>query len=250
MLIDSDLCMGCWECLDYCPVSAIGVNENVAVIDLDSCVECGTCLRSAPCPSGAFNRPELEWPRSLRQWFSDPTSTIPRIRSLGAGRGVDEVKNNDRTGYYHDNHVGFIVEMGRPGVSASFRDIEKLLTALAEADFHLVDRSPMIPFLASRQVGRLMEEILWERVLSCSLEFKMPMDRIPRFIEILRQVENELSTVFTVGLLSIIHADLSIPTFPLLANLGVSVRPNAKINVGLGRPLAAKLTTEDRSEAS
>ncbi len=250
MLIDSNLCLGCWECIDYCPVGAIGANADVAFIDLDICVECGTCLRSAPCPSSAFTRPELEWPRSLRQWFSDPATSIPRIRSLGAGRGVDEVKNNDRTGYYHDDLVGFIVELGRPGVSTSFCDIEKLLAALAGVGFHPVERSPMIPFLIDRQSGRLKEEILGERVLSCSLEFKMRMVRVPQFIEVLRRTEGKLSTVFTVGLLSVVHPDLSVPTLRVLANLGISARLNAKINVGLGRPLAPKFTNEDREEAS
>ncbi|MDN5348091.1 MAG: hypothetical protein PWP65_1655 [Clostridia bacterium] len=237
MQINPDKCIGCENCLDYCPLGAIKMRGSVAWIDPDPCVECGTCYRSANCPAEAIERPELAWPRSIRQWFSDNSTRIPHLRSLGSGRGVDEVKNNDRTGYYKRGDVGFVVEVGRPGTSASFRDIEKLLRAMAAAGFMVTERSPLIPFLADRERGILKKEILGERVMTCSVEFKTKIEKIPEVIAVLRRLEPEVDTVFTVGVLSRVEPDGAIPTVPILKSLGIEPRPNAKINVGLGRPL-------------
>jgi len=221
-------------------VDAIEIIDGVAVIDQNKCVECGTCFRWAQCPTGAIARSELPWPRSIRQWFSDPTTTIPGLQTLGAGRGVPDVKNNDRTGHYKGDQVGFIIEMGRPGVSADFRDVQKLLTILAAAGFSMTQRNPLIPFLADPEKAELKEEILNERVLSCSLEYKMTLTAIPDFIQALRTAEKQVDTVFTVGVVSIVSPQFEIPTIPMLKKSGVRHRPNAKINIGLGRPLAPK----------
>jgi NAD-dependent dihydropyrimidine dehydrogenase PreA subunit len=240
MLIDKDLCISCWNCIDYCPVAAIEQIEDIACVNLDICVECGTCFRWAECPTDAIIRPELQWPRSIRQWFSDPTTTIPGLQTLGAGRGVPEVKNNDRTGYYKGEEVGFIIELGRPGVSTSFKDIQKLLTIMSEADFCLTKRSPLTPFIVNAEKAELQEEILNERVLSCSLEYKTALQNIPDFINAIKKAEKKVDTVFTIGLLSIINSDFTIPTVNALDKLGVRYQPNAKINIGLGHPLSPK----------
>jgi NAD-dependent dihydropyrimidine dehydrogenase PreA subunit len=238
--IDKDLCTGCLNCQDFCPVDAIEIIDDIATIDPEICVECGTCFRWAECPSDAILRPELQWPRSIRQWFSDPTTTIPGLQTLGAGRGVPEVKNNDRTGYYKGEATGFIIELGRPGVSAAFKDIQKLLTIMSGAGFCLTKRSPLTPFIVDADKAELQAEILNERVLSCSLEYKTTLQKIPDFIHALKQAEKQVDTVFTVGLLSIINSDFTIPTVNALEKLGVRYQPNAKINIGLGHPLASK----------
>ena len=45
------------------------------------------------------------------------------------GRGTDEIKMNDVTGRLRRGDAGLLVEMGRPGVGAYFRDIEKVAMA-------------------------------------------------------------------------------------------------------------------------
>ena len=117
MLIDSDLCIGCGRCSDYCPVDAISVDRKnkTAEINLDECVECGNCLRQAKCPKDALYQQELTWPRSVRSVLSDPL-TITEESGI-AGRGTEEMKTNDVTGRFKRGFVGVAIEMGRPILS-------------------------------------------------------------------------------------------------------------------------------------
>lgn len=49
--VDANICTGCGICVDVCPVEAIVVEDNVAVIG-DECVNCGQCEQE--CPNGAI----------------------------------------------------------------------------------------------------------------------------------------------------------------------------------------------------
>jgi len=46
--INVELCTGCGTCVDVCPVEAITIEKDKAVIDADSCVDCGTCVDECP----------------------------------------------------------------------------------------------------------------------------------------------------------------------------------------------------------
>ena len=41
MRIDSAECTGCGQCIPYCPVGAISMDDDVSEIDFDECTECG-----------------------------------------------------------------------------------------------------------------------------------------------------------------------------------------------------------------
>lgn len=43
--IESDKCTGCTTCLRRCPVEAIRIRDNKAVINPNSCIDCGECIR-------------------------------------------------------------------------------------------------------------------------------------------------------------------------------------------------------------
>jgi electron transport complex protein RnfB len=45
-------CIGCRKCEKACPVEAITVDDNLAVIDPDKCINCGLC--ASECPTGAI----------------------------------------------------------------------------------------------------------------------------------------------------------------------------------------------------
>ena len=42
-------CVGCGICISECPIEAISMEDQHAVIDLEKCIKCGTCLSVCPC---------------------------------------------------------------------------------------------------------------------------------------------------------------------------------------------------------
>ena len=56
--VREDVCDGCMECVERCPVTAISIGKGMkARIHADKCVQCGTCREA--CPRGAV-RPDNE----------------------------------------------------------------------------------------------------------------------------------------------------------------------------------------------
>lgn len=45
--VDADKCIGCSACVSECPVEAISMVDDKAVIG-DSCVDCGACVGACP----------------------------------------------------------------------------------------------------------------------------------------------------------------------------------------------------------
>ena len=58
MKIDSEKCIACLECVDFCPLNCIAEKDDAVSIDQDECVECGVCLRAGVCPTDAIYMPE------------------------------------------------------------------------------------------------------------------------------------------------------------------------------------------------
>lgn len=50
--IDPEKCTGCEVCIDLCPVEAISMTGENAVIDEGTCTECGSCVEE--CVSEAI----------------------------------------------------------------------------------------------------------------------------------------------------------------------------------------------------
>jgi len=46
--INAETCTGCATCVDICPVEAIKMENDKAIIDEDDCVDCGTCVDECP----------------------------------------------------------------------------------------------------------------------------------------------------------------------------------------------------------
>ncbi len=237
MQIDQMVCIGCGECIAYCPVKAVKQESGVAEIDFDLCVECGTCKRYAPCPVDAIHEsPETDqWPRVLRREFSDPG--IAHSTTKGYGRGTEESKTNDVTGRVKPGRVALAMEFGRPGISTRLGELEKMTTALAGAGVHFEEKNPVTFLLADPATGKMREDVKNERVLSAILEIEFNTDQLPRMLSVVEGVEQSLDTVFSLGLYTRLNDDGSIPVLSMLEGLGVPVRPNAKVNMGLGKPL-------------
>ncbi|RMF83304.1 MAG: 4Fe-4S dicluster domain-containing protein [Nitrospinota bacterium] len=263
MLVDKSRCVGCGNCVPLCPMGAISIGpDKRADINQDECVECGVCervlrkeglsptpirlirkfltllhLRYMPpldvCPTNALVKPELEWPRILRREFSDP---LEKHSTTGmGGRGTEEIKTNDVTGRLQEGEVGFVVELGRPGIGARFWEIERMAMALAKLGVTFQKGNPLTYLMSDPSTGKLKEEVLNEKVLSAIIELKTTMDKIPEVLQTIQQVEKEITTVVSVGIASKCRPDGSVPHEEWVQKAGFSLSINGKTNLGFGR---------------
>ncbi len=264
MDIDKTKCVGCGNCHVICPMGAISLDaDGRSVVNQDECVECSTCYRvlrnekrlpwfvcalrkvlfffrlgylaeTDICPTGALTPPDLTWPRSVRAVFSNPSIVHPGTGV--AGRGTDEIKSNDVTGRLCQGEAGLVVEIGRPGIGAFFRDIEKVAVALASLAPVFEPDNPVTQLMLDARTGRIKEEILDEKVLSAIIEFKTSMEKIPGFLRALEAAQHDIDTVISIGVASRCLPDGAIFHQRLLRDAGYTLSPNGKTNLGMGRP--------------
>jgi NAD-dependent dihydropyrimidine dehydrogenase PreA subunit len=238
MYIDQEVCTGCGECVPYCTMNAIEMSDGgYAEIVRDECVECNSCLRADVCPSGAFVKEELEWPRSLRWIMSDPQGVHP-ITGI-AGRGTAEIKTNDVTGRIKRGTAGVAVEVGRPNSGTRLRDVERVAMALASLGVEFEPANPVTAMMTDRSTGKIRDDVLGEKVLSGILEFPMKPERLGELALVLRKVAGEIDTVFSVDLACVAEEDGSVPMQRWAEEAGLWISPNGKLNVGLGKPAAS-----------
>ncbi len=229
MLINQDLCLGCRQCLLVCPMRAIGSAGDQVSINQGLCTECGVCYRAKVCPADAIVANELKWPRVIRAQFSNPLATHRNIKI--EGRGTEEMKTNDITGRFGAQEIGVGIELGRPGVGSSFADFERVTKAVARYGVEFATDNPTT-HLIDRATGELLPEVAdirYERVTSAIIECKVTKERFAGLYAVLQQVEPEIETVFSLDL--IFRDVAAYPDF--LGSMGITVRPNAKINVGM-----------------
>lgn len=265
MDIDTTKCVGCGNCHIICTMGAISLDaDGRSVVNQDECVECSTCYRVLKnegywvwfvrairkvlsffhlghlsdtdlCPTGALTPPELTWPRNLRAQFSNPSVVHP-----GTGvpaRGTDEIKSNDVTGRLRRGEAGLVVEIGRPGIGACFRDVEKVAMALAPLEPVFEPENPVTELIADLKTGRMKAEILNEKVLSAIIELKIGLEKVPALLSVLEKVQHEIDTVISVGVASRCLPDGTIPNEEWVQKAGYALSPNGKTNLGMGRPL-------------
>ncbi|MCJ7596574.1 MAG: 4Fe-4S binding protein [Desulfobacterales bacterium] len=243
MKIDKVACIGCEACHPYCPVNAITSldreGEPVSEINQDECVECGACLRAEVCPTDAIQMPELDWPRSIRALFSNPLTQHPSTKL--EGRGTEEMKTTDVTGRFRRGMAGVGVEMGRPGIGTTFRDLQTVCMALAKVGAEFEPENPVTSLIADKKTGEVNREILGEKALSAIIEFPVKNDRLAEALKALRDVSSQIDTVFSLCLISRVYPDGSVPVASTARQAGFILRPNTKTNVGLGRPLKEEI---------
>lgn len=237
MLINKETCKNCGICVNRCPVGAIKKDADKKVyIEFDECVECGVCLRWRVCPTDSIYQQELTWPRTIRSIMSD-VLTIAEESQI-SGRGTEEMKTNEVTGRFKRGWVGLAMELGRPGVATRMYDVEKVAMAVAKEDVVFEKENPVTSMMSDPKTGKFKEELLNERVLSAIVEFAVPLEKVSMIIKRLEEVAPTLDTVFSLDICSKVEPDGTIPHVRLVEDLGLWISPNAKTNVGLGRPLA------------
>jgi ferredoxin len=271
MNIDPKKCVGCSNCIPVCPMGAIYIGEDkLAKINDEACVECYTCyrglsvenlpatpvrfirrmlatlgLRFQPdpdiCPTGALVPNELAWPRMARRAFSDPT--VPHASTGIEGRGTAEVKTNDVTGRIKEGEAGFVIELGRPGVGVYFREVERVAQALATNGVVFEKENPVTSLMMDPNQGRFREDVLDERILSCILEAKVDLDRVPEILNLLKRIAPTLNTVLSVGVSVRCDADGEDPIRQMLIDHNFETW-RAKVNLGMGRHAYPDLNTQ------
>jgi ferredoxin len=246
-------------------MGAISINEEgKSVVNQDECVECSTCYRVLRdekypatlvrgirailsalrlqfkaevdvCPTGALAPPELDYPRTLRAAFSDPT--VVHVGTGVGGRGTEEIKTNDITGRLRTGDAGVVIELGRPGTGAHFRDVEKVAQSLIHLEPQFEVFNPTTQLMTDISTGKIREEVLDEKVLSAIIEIKTKLNMIPEYLKALEKIQVELDTAFSVGIASKCNSDGSVPHQKWVEEAGYSLSLNGKTNLGLGRPL-------------
>lgn len=249
MQVDASKCVGCGRCIPFCPVDARslgrlpGNGRVTLIIDSDRCVECGVCLRSGICPTDAMFQETLEMPRLIRAILSDP---LIEFKATGVpGRGTEEIKTNEITGRIRFGYAGVGIEMGRPGVSTSWEDVEKVTRAVAKLGVGFCEGNPVTHFMADRATGDLMPDVVKEKSLSAIIEFDVPLEKLAEVLRVLREITPQLDTVYTLEVSCKVHPDGSLPVLPIIEQAGYTVLPNSKNNLGMGRPRFREPGEED-----
>ncbi|HXG50385.1 MAG TPA: 4Fe-4S dicluster domain-containing protein [candidate division Zixibacteria bacterium] len=266
MRIDPEKCVACGNCLAVCPMGAIYIDPalNRARVNADECVECFACYRGMSrehlnprfvrairkaahllrfrfdpepdiCPTDAFAPDDLQWPRLVRRAFSDPQ--VPHESTGIHGRGTAEVKTNDVTRRVGEGEAGFVIEFGRPGVGARFRDIERVTRALAELGIEFEPDNPVTSLMSDRKRGLLDPEILDEKVLSAIVEIKTRLEEVPMVLRRIRRISPEVNTVISIGVSTRCGAGGEEPLREMLEREGYPTY-RGKTNLGLGRAAA------------
>lgn len=238
MIIYKNVCVGCGRCHPFCPAGALFFEDLKSVVDQEACYECGNCLRVEVCPVDAIaESPHVfEYPRALRKYFSDPNAThaVTGIQ----GRGTEESKTNDVTLRCGPGEVGIGIEVGRPTLGMGLVDIQKITRALARNGItDIEENNPIHSMIQNPATGDLKPDLLNERVLSAIIEIQVKQERLGEVLRTLKAVSTELDSVFTLDVYMLLEPRLTVPAAVLntIESEGFAWRPNAKINLGLGR---------------
>ncbi len=140
------------------------------------------------------------------------------------------------TNRYGKGEVGFAIDVGRPNAGGvRLREVERICRELSKLDIALDPDNPLTYLMEDLKAGQLKEEVLDEFVVSAIIEFKVPLERCAEVVKALEAVSHHIDTVFSVGVISRVEEDGTIPAGKILEGEGFHMRPNGKTTLNLGR---------------
>ncbi len=166
---------------------------------------------------------------------SDPFT--PHKSTGRRGRGTGGVKTNDVTGEIAGSEVSLRMEFGRPARGTRLAEVERMTTALARIGVYSIPNGPLAVILADLSTGEMKPEARDERVLTAPLEVHVQMDRLDEVVPVVREVARGAGTAISWSM-TVRLRDGAMPDLARLERLGIQPRPNGKVNLGMGRPLA------------
>ena len=240
MIINEEKCLKCGQCIPYCPMGCISRVDGGVKIDLDECVECEVCKNSHVCPAGALEMQKLEFPRTLRNQFSNPLITHP---DTGVpGRGTEEMKTNEVTGRFKRGKAGVGIELGRPGTGTRLYDVQTIAMAVAPFAKHGFEpHNPVTVLMEDKTTGKMRDDVLNEKTLSAIVELEVDKGDVVDVLKAVKEASKNISTVCSIDLNCRLEEDETAPAIEYAREAGFFVSLNGKTNVGLGRPLAKEV---------
>ena len=235
--IDQSLCIGCGSCIPLCPVEAIALGDETSSIDANECAECGTCYRAKICPEDAICPVKLEWPRVLRETFSNPLA-VHETTGI-TGRGTEGIKTNDSQNRYKRGEIGVFIEVGRPVLGGRFSDVERVVKKLKAHGYEVIRQNPIASLIDDPKTGALKPEMLDEKVISCVIEFILPDAAAGKLMKMVRELSGEVESVFSLSV-GIRADEQGKSHFEKVFAPDVYYLPNAKVNIGAAQPITGE----------
>ncbi len=129
------------------------------------------------------------------------------------------------------------MDVGRPNAGGvRLREVEKICRELSKLDIVFDPDNPLTYLMEDSKTGKLRREVLDESVISAIIEFKTPLERCVEAMKALENISHHIDTAFSVGVISRVDEDGTIPAARILEKEGFQIRPNGKTTLNLGRP--------------
>jgi ferredoxin len=237
--IDQALCIGCGSCPPLCPMEAIALGEDTSSINPNECAECGTCYRAQICPVDAITPVKLEWPRALRETFSNPLA-VHETTGI-TGRGTEGIKTNDSQNRYKRGDIGVFIEVGRPVLGGRFHDVERIVKKFKAHGYGVIPQNPIAALIANPKTGALKPEILNEKVISCVIEFILPDAAAEELMKMVRELSGEVESLFSLSV-GLRADEQGKSRFEEVFGPDVFRFPNQKANIGAAQPITEEET--------
>ena len=240
--INNSACVGCKNCLLFCPDDAIRYENGKCFIDKDVCTQCGVCLESCPENAIAFT-PDTDPLKIFQLAISNPGAGT-KITGGNSGRGGNEVKTLDVVPRQKNDEITINLDIGRPGMGVYLRDAEKIVLAVLGAGMKFMPGKdfPLATIIPDPSTGKFRPDCLDMHLHTLLVEGIFHKDTLPDIMKAILRVEKEIDTVVCVGLVMPVDANCWNESLACFDELGIPRPHRGKINVGLGRPWAPDLS--------